>query len=270
MNITGTFSAVDQQSITLSLAAHQDAEIILTQSGSNPYRVDLVQMSAGDTTSTFLRSFTGDTASTRYTNTSNANVRLRLKCVTIDSGDAETVAYTLRDTIPTTGIVEIPISHGRLDAGVPGGWVLTDGAKAGVIATLAKAKTGVYVYVPLSGLHVGDRIVGMYLTGNLKAASTKHTLVDFVLYRVRAALAGSTPVIIVPEHASANDGSGFSLDVQTNTLLGKATTQTTEVDADGCTVISGDNFYVRVSGTTADDDACAIELDAVVLQIIPA
>lgn len=254
---TGTFSAIEQVSGVLSLTPGQAVEIILTNSGGHAWRVDLESMTKGNAGHKLVQSFSGDTASTLYRNTTSANVNLRLRSVTLNSGAGDTVAYTLQDTVPVAA-VQLVIS-GSAKVGTTAGWVVGAANNLGKIATLPKAITAGTLVVQIPRIAVGDRIVGAYLVGSLQGASTKHTTILLDIRSLTAATAGATDASVSVMAAA--------LDVQANTVMSKTNTPVAAVSH---VVAEGESFYALITATTADDNACTASLMAVVLQIVPA
>lgn len=248
MNNTGTFTAVGQQSAILSLAPHESAEIVLTPTGSHSRKIDLVRMTANDSGTQSLVSFTANTGSTtRWLNDSNAVVRLRLQCNMLDSADGETVVYALRDTVPVEA--QDLICHSFV---VDVNWV------DGLVATLPASKTNAVVYVRAFGLHVGDRIVGAYVTGNINGAGAASA--DLLL-SVRFGRAGQTGAAYTElgfMAAPVSSGAGIDL------LIDSANTQ---ILLDH-TVGAEEVVFATVTCNTGA--GCGAELDALVLQYIPA
>lgn len=254
MNNTGTFSAVGQQSAILSLAPGDDAEIVLALTGSHPYTIDLVRMTSGDFATEFVRSFSADTPSTRWTNSSPNVVRLRLQCKALDSSDSETLAYALRNTAPRSAR---NLASTRV-IGADAEWSASAGDDPAIGLGLARGNAGKVVYFSGGGVHLGDRIVGAYVLGLLNAASTKHTTVLLEIRKVVASVGGNTDSSIAVMSAA--------VDVQANTVLGESNSRL-ELDY---TLQPGESCYAQVTVTTTDDAACGAEIDGVVFQVIQA
>lgn len=254
---TGTFSAIEQVSGVLSLEPGQTAQIILTNSGGHAWRVDLESMTKGLAGHKLIQSFTGDTASTLYQNTTRNNVNLRLRANTLNSGASDTVAYTLQDTIPAAAVQVV--CNGVAKAGTTAGWVIGAANNIGTLATLPKAITAGTLVVRVPRLNVGDRIVGAYLVGSVQATTGQASTIIFELRSLTAATTGATDARVAIMAAT--------LSTEVNVVLSASNTPLPAVSH---VVVAGESFYALVTATTPNDNACTATVLALVLQIVPA
>ncbi|MDD4985109.1 MAG: hypothetical protein PHQ43_04875 [Dehalococcoidales bacterium] len=121
-----------------------------------------------------------------------------------------------------------------------------DWASATAGLSLAKAKSAKVAYVPIVGLQVGDVISAYQVNAGLGGGSGKATTLDCALYSSVAKAGGTTDTDI---------GAITQVKAEADTLV--ASTKTL---AAASTVAANAQYYMKVTGTTADDDAC----DAVV------
>jgi hypothetical protein len=254
MNNTGTFSAAGDVSSTLSLAANESVEIILTNSGGHAWRVDLEQLTKGNSAYKSLQQFSSDTATTLYANTTGKPLQLRLRFVTVNSSD--TVAYTFRDTVPVASKALVVVSGGKV--GTTAGWVVGAANNLGKLATLPLNITAGTLVVPIPRLSVGDRIVGAYLVGSLQAASAKASSISLDVRKLVAATSGATDSSVV--------AMSTALSVTADTIVSKANTQIQCSEP----VAEGVSYYALITATTFNDALSTQQLLAVVLQIVPA
>jgi hypothetical protein len=118
---------------------------------------------------------------------------------------------------------------------------------------LAKALTAKTAYLPVVGLQVGDVISAFTINAGVGAGTGKATTLDANLYSSVSKAGGST---------QADLGGITQVSKEADTLVASSKTLATP-----STVAANTNYYVKVTGTTADDAACDIVVTGVDLTI---
>lgn len=254
MILSGTFSAVNNKSIPFLLRRGERAQITLTNTGGHTWAVNLEQLLDGGPAN-LIQTVTTDQVGTYYLNPAATDILVQVRCTVLDALDS--IAYTLNDTIPV-GAHNI-LSEAPAKAGTTAGWVVGAADNLGKIATLPKNITSGTLVLRLDRLKVGDKICGAYLVGSAQAATAKATALTFDVRMLTAAAAGATD--------SSLGAMSAPLSVTANTVLSASNTLVQGVDH---VIVAGESFYVLVTGTTFNDNACTAELQAIGVFVVPA
>ena len=118
---------------------------------------------------------------------------------------------------------------------------------------LATNKTAKTAYLPIVGLQVGDVISAYTVNAGIGATTGKATTLDANLYSSVSKAGGSTQTDL---------GAITQVSKEADTLVASSKTL-----AAASTVAENTNYYVKVVGTTADDDACDIVMTGIDLSI---
>lgn len=262
-SLTGTFDHPNQYSDVVLLQPGGTAYFTLDNTGGNDWIVHLQRFTEGHQGTQTLAVYDSDVANGTYVNRFDRAIEVRFACLVLDDDpDSDTVDYTLLNTTPVTAadaeVVKI-VHVASAKAGATAGWVVNAGNNLGTLATLPKAITAGTLVVRLSGYSIGDRIIGCYVVGSAQATTAQHTTLLVDLRSLTTAAAGSTD-------ASLTD-LAIEVDVVVDTVLGSSNTQ---VDAVDHVVADGESFYALLTATTANDNACTMTIQSVVLQVVPA
>jgi hypothetical protein len=141
--------------------------------------------------------------------------------------------------------ISIPVLENR---GGDADWVNAPGGIG-----LAKAKTAKVAYLPVVGLQVGDVISAYTVNAGIGATTGKATTLDANLYSSVSKAGGSTQTDL---------GAITQVSKEADALVAASKTL-----AAASTVAKNTNYYVKVTGTTADDAACDIVVTGIDLSI---
>ncbi|MDD4986949.1 MAG: hypothetical protein PHQ43_14470, partial [Dehalococcoidales bacterium] len=128
-----------------------------------------------------------------------------------------------------------------------------DWAAAAAGLSLAKNKSAKVAYVPIVGLQVGDIVTGYTVHAGIGAGTGKATVLDCSLYTSVAKAGGTT---------DTDAGAITQVSKEADTLVASAKTLASAV-----TVAANMELYAKVTGTTADDDACDAVLSGITLNV---
>ena len=129
------------------------------------------------------------------------------------------------------------------------GWVPATTGTTNLATNLSAKK----FYIPLGGLRVGDQIVSFSIKGALSATGGAATVIDADLRKVTGAADAVT---------DASVGAITQVSVTADAALNASKTfAATE------TVATGFQYYVLVTGTTANDAACTAQVIGVELTV---
>lgn len=118
---------------------------------------------------------------------------------------------------------------------------------------LAKNKTAKVAYLPVVGLQIGDVISAFKINAGVGAGTGKATTLDANLYSSVSKAGGSTQTDL---------GGITQVSKEADYLVASSKTL-----ASASTVAANTNYYVKIAGTTADDDACDIVVTGIDLTI---
>lgn len=125
--------------------------------------------------------------------------------------------------------------------GATSGWVV-NGAADTFMSTLPQSQTNSTLVMPLTGLEVGDKIVGVHLEGQIDSAGNAATI-KHQLYEFDPQAAGSV--------ASALSGTlSNTLSVTADTELSETNTKKSYADANQVTVKAGRTYFLLITATT--------------------
>lgn len=184
-------------------------------------------------------------------NESTAQERYRFLAEDTDSETAitGTISVSLGDA--PSGAKRVYNAGVLAKAGTSSGWA-TAAVDALSLATLAASLASKVLIVPITGLKVGDKIVGFHLVGQVESAGN-NVVIDAEL-RKHTAAAGDV--------ADASVAAMAQLTVAADTVLSAANTRRasfTEI------VGANETFYVKITGTTLG--STDIALQGVALEI---
>lgn len=159
---------------------------------------------------------------------------------------------------PTSGWVRLDAPYGETPAilsvpvlGNRGGdadWVNAPGGIG-----LAKNKTAKVAYLPIVGLQVGDVVSAFKINAGIGAGTGKATTLDANLYSSVSKAGGSTQTDL---------GGIAQVSKEADYLVASNKTL-----ASASAVAANTNYYVKVVGSTSDDDACDIVVTGIDLTI---
>ncbi len=175
------------------------------------------------------------------------------------AGSGTDNVFRLRGTMDITGSVIrtqkliIPIG-GNAKVGATSGWVITGGTDF-YHATLPASQTDSTLIVPITGLHIGDTLTGVSVTGQIESAGNNVTL---SIGTTRQTTAASGNVVV-------NIGATSLGPVTADTLVSSANLAPAVV---ATTMVEGRTIFVLLTGTTAvDTDIDVTGLIATVIRV---
>ena len=135
------------------------------------------------------------------------------------------------------------------------GWTVRAAANTWM-STVAASQSGAKLVIPLTGLEIGDKLVGGHLVGQIDSAGNQVDITHEI-YEFDAAAAGSA--------ASAKSGTSKTLSVTADTELKESNTFKGYADANQVVVQDGKTYFALLTATTLG--STDIELLAFVLHL---
>ncbi len=140
--------------------------------------------------------------------------------------------------------------------GAASGWTVRAGADS-FMATCAASQTNATLIVPLTGLEVGDRIVGFHMNGQIESGG------NAVNFNIK--LASSIPVAAGSTHSAVTGTTGNTITKAADTALNEDNTKFNLPESAQIVVESGKAYFAIVTATTLG--STDIEFLALVLHI---
>lgn len=171
----------------------------------------------------------------------DGDARYRMICRAFTSGTMVTsVTEGLR---PKVARLVLPAAIGK--AGATAGWVVAAAADLS-LATVPASQTASTLVVPVTGLNVGDKIVGMYCTGQIESGGNAVTL-DMSLRKMTAAAADVSDAAVAAI---------TQVSVTADTILSSANTRKDEFSEE---VGADESFYLLLAATTLGSTDVALQ-----------
>lgn len=220
-------------------------------SGTFVGTVILERTTKGGTSWERVASFTA-AASGRVTNESpaRANQVYRFRCSAYTSG---TIVTSLTSANLTAAKLMIPAA-GQSKAGATAGWVVAAAANTALV-TVPASQTGSTLVIPVTGLNVGDKVVGFHLVGQVESAGNTVTI-DADLRKHTAAAA---------DVADASVGAMTQLALTADAILSSSNTRKAGLEE---VITEDETLYVLVTATTAA--STDIALQGVAIEVVRA
>lgn len=234
-----TFSAQVGVSSVLSVPQDGKIDLVITSADWTVNRVKL-QRQVGASAWEDIETFSANFNFQNY-DVGNQKGKYRLLCSAYDTS----ISYTLRNHL--NNVKSIVINAGTLGkVGAGAGWAVKGAANTD-LATMAASQTAGTLIVPITGLKRGNRIVGFSLIGQIESAGGAVTL-DADLRKQTSAAA---------DVSDASVATMTQVSVTADTALVASNTQkdlTTDELVEG-----GENFYMKLTGTTAASTDIALQ-----------